>query len=104
MWRTVLSERCQEPFDDSLETPDPGGARESRRLHAGQHLAVALLRLYKTAVSPLLMSCCKFHPTCSTYAREAIERHGVLHGSRLAVARILRCRPFAPGGIDPVPE
>lgn len=55
-------------------------------------------------MSHLLMTSCKFHPTCSEYAREAIERHGVLRGCRLAAGRILRCRPFAPGGIDPVPE
>lgn len=50
------------------------------------------------------MTNCKFHPTCSAYAREAIKRFGVLKGSRLAAGRLLRCRPFAPGGIDPVPE
>ena len=106
MWRTELSDCCQESFDDSPET-EPGTARgrpSEDRLGLAQRLALLLLWLYKTSVSPLLMSCCKFHPTCSEYAREAIASHGVLRGSRLAAARLLRCRPFAPGGIDPVPE
>lgn len=106
MWSTGLSECCPKPFDGSSEpgTPPDGRGEERRHLTVPQRAALALLGLYKTALSPLLMSCCKFHPTCSSYAREAIERHGVVPGSRLAAGRILRCRPFAPGGIDPVPE
>ena len=73
-------------------------------LSVAQRAAVTLLWAYKTAVSPLLPSCCKFYPTCSAYAREAIERHGVASGCWLAAKRLLRCRPFSPGGIDPVPE
>ncbi len=101
-----MSEHFQEPFDDSPETPSerPGAPRTEWRLTAAQRVALVLLWVYKTAISPLLMSCCKFHPTCSAYAREAIERHGVVRGSWLAAGRILRCRPFAAGGIDPVPD
>lgn len=69
-----------------------------------QRIAVALLWMYKTMISPLLWSACKFHPTCSEYARQAILTHGLPHGSWLALMRLLRCRPFSPGGIDPVPE
>jgi putative membrane protein insertion efficiency factor len=66
-------------------------------------LLIALIRGYKMLVSPLLPPACRFHPTCSVYAMEAIERFGVLHGGKLAIGRILRCHPFHPGGYDPVP-
>ena len=66
-------------------------------------LLIALLRLYKRFVSPLLPPACRFWPSCSVYAREAIERHGAVRGSALAAVRLLKCHPFHPGGIDPVP-
>ncbi len=97
-----MSERCPEPSGVSCESGAPSDA--AAPLSVSQRVALVLLSAYKTALSPLLMSCCKFHPTCSAYAREAIERHGTAHGSLLALRRVLRCRPFAPGGIDPVPE
>lgn len=65
--------------------------------------AAALLSAYKRFVSPLLPPACRFTPTCSEFAREAILRHGFLRGTRLAAARLLRCHPFHPGGHDPVP-
>ena len=65
--------------------------------------AVALLRLYKRFVSPLLPPACRFEPTCSVYAREAILKHGLLRGAGLSGKRLLRCHPFHPGGFDPVP-
>ncbi|MEO8432919.1 MAG: membrane protein insertion efficiency factor YidD [Acidobacteriota bacterium] len=65
--------------------------------------AVALLAFYKTALSPWLPRACRFEPTCSVYAREAIERHGFLRGAGLALRRLLRCQPFHRGGFDPVP-
>lgn len=68
-----------------------------------RYLAVALLRLYKLAISPLLPSACRFYPSCSQYAAAAIEKHGVLRGSILAAKRLARCHPFHPGGVDPVP-
>lgn len=64
--------------------------------------AVAALRWYKRVISPLLPPACKFTPTCSVYAAEAIERHGVLRGGLLAAWRVLRCNPFSRGGYDPV--
>jgi putative membrane protein insertion efficiency factor len=61
-----------------------------------------LLRGYKWAVSPLLPPSCRYVPTCSEYAMEAVERYGALRGSWMAAARVLRCHPFAKGGYDPV--
>ena len=66
-------------------------------------LSVALLAFYKAAISPWLPRACRFEPTCSVYAREAIERHGFLRGSSLAFRRLLRCHPIHRGGYDPVP-
>lgn len=63
---------------------------------------VALLAVYKRLISPLLPPACKFHPTCSEYARDAVVRYGVARGSWLAMRRLLRCRPFSAGGYDPV--
>ncbi len=65
---------------------------------------LALLRFYKRRISPLLPNACRFTPTCSEYAMEAIEKHGVIRGTGLAIWRILRCNPFCKGGYDPVPE
>jgi putative membrane protein insertion efficiency factor len=64
---------------------------------------IGLLRFYKAAISPYLPPACRFEPTCSVYAAEAVELHGVIHGSYLAVRRLLRCHPFHKGGFDPVP-
>ena len=67
-------------------------------------LVLSLLRFYKTRVSPGLPSACRYTPTCSEYAMEAIERHGVLRGVWLATRRVVSCNPFSRGGYDPVPE
>lgn len=64
---------------------------------------IALLRFYKYAISPMLGRNCRFHPTCSEYAIEAVQRHGALRGGWLAIKRVGRCHPFHPGGYDPVP-
>lgn len=66
-------------------------------------LLVALIRLYQLVLSPFLGGACRYVPSCSAYAREAIERHGALRGSWLAVRRLLRCHPFGGSGLDPVP-
>ena len=67
-------------------------------------LVNALLMLYKRLISPLLPASCRYVPTCSEYAAEAVARYGAVHGSALAVWRILRCNPLARGGYDPVPK
>ncbi|HMA85968.1 MAG TPA: membrane protein insertion efficiency factor YidD [Desulfosalsimonadaceae bacterium] len=62
-----------------------------------------LIRLYQVILSPVLGGACRFYPSCSRYAYEAVSRHGTIKGSILAVKRILKCHPFHPGGVDPVP-
>ena len=66
-------------------------------------LLIAPLRFYRYAISPMLGRNCRFCPTCSEYAIEAVERHGALRGGLLAAKRVGRCHPFNPGGYDPVP-
>jgi hypothetical protein len=70
----------------------------------GPRLLILLLALYKAFLSPLLPSSCKFYPTCSSYAQQAVARHGVARGLGLSLRRLLRCRPFSAGGYDPVPD
>ncbi|HEX8072967.1 MAG TPA: membrane protein insertion efficiency factor YidD [Pyrinomonadaceae bacterium] len=67
-----------------------------------KYVLLALLRAYKVAISPLLPQACRFVPTCSEYAYEAVSRYGVLRGGWLSVRRLARCHPFHPGGYDPV--
>ena len=64
---------------------------------------VMLVRVYRYAISPFLGPRCRFEPSCSLYALEAIERHGAIRGVSLAVRRVSRCHPLHPGGYDPVP-
>jgi hypothetical protein len=63
-----------------------------------------LVRGYRYFVSPLLAPCCRFHPSCSAYAEEALQRYGTLQGGWLAARRLCRCGPWSDGGFDPVPE
>lgn len=65
---------------------------------------IGLVRGYRLLLSPWLGSSCRFEPTCSAYALEALQRHGAAAGSALAVGRVARCHPFCAGGHDPVPE
>ena len=69
-----------------------------------RRVCILPIRLYQCCISPLLPPACRFTPTCSAYAAEAIARFGVLKGGFLAIRRILHCHPFYPGGYDPVPE
>lgn len=64
---------------------------------------LAAIRFYQRGISPLTPASCRFQPTCSAYAREAIERYGAARGSWLAMRRLVRCQPFCRGGYDPVP-
>ena len=66
-------------------------------------ILTAMVRGYQLAISPLLPASCRYYPSCSAYALEAIERHGPWRGTWLAMKRIGRCHPFRPGGFDPVP-
>jgi len=66
-------------------------------------LLVLLVRGYQVSLGPMLPPSCRYHPTCSVYAIEALERHGALRGAWLTIRRIGRCHPFHPGGYDPVP-
>ena len=68
-----------------------------------RRLLILGVRAYQVAIGPLLPPSCRYFPSCSTYAIEALERHGALRGGWLAVCRIARCHPFRPGGFDPVP-
>ncbi|MCB9126423.1 MAG: membrane protein insertion efficiency factor YidD [Ardenticatenales bacterium] len=66
-------------------------------------LLLGLIRFYQRLISPLFPPSCRFHPTCSHYTAEAIEKYGAIKGSWLGVRRIVRCHPWNPGGYDPVP-
>ena len=67
-------------------------------------LFIGIIKLYQILISPLLGPNCRFHPTCSHYAIEAIAKHGVLKGGYLSVRRLIKCHPLHEGGLDPVPE
>lgn len=63
---------------------------------------ICLIKFYRKYISPMKRPCCRFYPSCSQYAIEAIEKYGALKGGNMALRRILRCHPFNPGGYDPV--
>lgn len=67
-------------------------------------ILLSIIKCYRFFISPLLGSNCRFYPSCSSYAIEAIQRHGVIFGSVLTIKRLLKCHPFSEGGIDLVPE
>jgi putative membrane protein insertion efficiency factor len=68
-----------------------------------KRLFILLIDIYRYTLSPFLGQQCRFYPTCSSYAKEAIERHGAGHGGWLTIKRLLKCGPWHPGGIDEVP-
>jgi putative membrane protein insertion efficiency factor len=65
--------------------------------------AILMVRVYQVGLSPIFGGACRYYPSCSAYAIEALEKHGALRGSWLALRRISRCHPLRPGGFDPVP-
>jgi hypothetical protein len=67
-------------------------------------LLVFLLKAYRLCISPFLGQKCRFYPSCSNYAIEAVQRHGALRGGLLSAKRVCKCHPWHPGGVDPVPE
>jgi len=67
-------------------------------------LAILLIRCYQAGLRPFLIGSCKFHPSCSEYAAQAIVQHGLWRGVWLGIRRLSRCHPIGPGGIDPVPQ
>ena len=71
-------------------------------MNIGVRVAVGSLSLYRRLISPLLPPACRFHPTCSRYAIESFEKHGVGRGTLLTLRRLAKCHPFHPGGYDPV--
>jgi uncharacterized protein len=81
----------------------PAAPPASRRPSVAAAVVLFLLAGYRRLVSPLLAPRCRFYPSCSAYAVEAVRSHGALVGGLLAVRRLLRCHPFHPGGFDPVP-
>lgn len=68
-----------------------------------KRLLIACIQCYRRFISPLMISHCRFYPSCSAYAVEALEAHGFVRGSYLALRRLLRCHPWHPGGYDPIP-
>src|SRR5690348_1320154 len=97
--------------DETASASSPGVRRERQRdrissaaKSAAAWILLLLVRFYIAFLSPFLGGACKFHPSCSNYAHEAIRLHGAKRGLALAGKRLLRCRPFTKGGFDPVPE
>ncbi len=68
-----------------------------------KHVLIGLIRVYRATISPLYGQVCRYHPSCSAYALEAVTRHGAVRGTVLSVRRLGRCHPWAAGGYDPVP-
>lgn len=84
-----------------MRADDPLG--EASSLGSAQRLTLGLIRVYQVLFAPMYAGSCRFIPSCSVYAAEAVSRHGALRGGRLAVGRLIRCRPFGGHGLDPVP-
>lgn len=77
---------------------------EKEAISMVKYIFLGAIRLYQKVISPLKPPTCRFYPTCSQYGLEAIQRFGALRGGWLTIKRILKCHPFHPGGMDPVPE
>lgn len=104
----VSSEKARVSLDGSAETPYPAPPPLFSRLGSWllrlpQQIAVLMIRGYQLTVSPVLPPSCRFFPSCSQYALEAVRRYGAVKGFWLGARRLLRCHPWNPGGFDPVP-
>jgi hypothetical protein len=102
------SHDCREHSEKGTEgqvdsCPVAEGARDEVRRSAGMWALRGPIRFYQLAISPMMPAACRYYPSCSNYAIQAIDKYGALKGGWLAVRRILRCHPFRPGGFDPVP-
>lgn len=95
------------PASKPISWPPPAGAPAPAGRPSdttpGQAVALTLIRAYQLLVSPFIPGGCRFSPSCSAYASEAVERHGVVKGAWLGLKRLLRCHPFGASGHDPVP-
>ena len=85
-----------------VKSDDRGVGARARSV--GAWILLALIQLYKIFLSPFFGGACKYYPSCSNYAQEAVQKHGARRGAWLALKRLGRCRPFVKGGFDPVPE
>lgn len=83
---------------------EAAAARVNEKRSVGARALLLLFRAYMAALSPIFGGVCKFYPSCSNYAYEAVAKHGARRGAALAIVRLLRCHPFTKGGFDPVPE
>ena len=99
----VASSGQREPSEAAAGTADAAAHAPPGAVRLLRWLVLGGIRQYQFLVSPFLPNTCRFAPTCSAYAYEAIVRHGILRGVWLALRRILRCHPFHPGGYDPAP-
>lgn len=89
------------PGERSIPATAGGGTGVSR---TARLVVICAIHIYQGMIRPFLIGSCKFHPTCSNYAAQAVQAHGVVRGGWLALRRLLRCHPFGPGGPDPVPD
>ncbi|SRR5665213_448130 len=96
---------CREHPDLKVRT-DPFATADANyavRRSVGMWVLRGPIRFYQLAISPMMPAACRYYPSCSNYAIEAIDKYGAMKGGWLAIRRILRCHPFRPGGFDPVP-
>lgn len=96
-------EGAVEVYTDVRPATAMAGAHDDVRRSAGMWVLRGPIRFYQLAISPMMPAACRYYPSCSNYAIQAIDKYGAMKGGWLAVRRILRCHPFRPGGFDPVP-
>ncbi|MXY23314.1 MAG: membrane protein insertion efficiency factor YidD [Acidobacteria bacterium] len=87
-----------------VTVPDRPDAARVPRPSPAARLLLVVIRGYQLLLSPMFAGCCRFVPSCSAYAAEAVARHGAVRGSWLSLTRLLRCHPLCQGGLDPVPD